>query len=251
MNTLGNLSPDSNDSAFNHMKSDYQYPDWYNARTHKFYKKLYKRINDLVEVHNASSNYYAQMQKYIFGPSIMITCLSGIGSFLSTSDLVEEKSQNAFGITVGVLASISTLLQSLGSAYRFSAKEDAHRMAAEEYNKLGVKLKFEMEMPNEEDFADNLEAQILDIQNKCNYFAPQHIVEQIRRKKCKHHHARKRLENVNMINEDEDEPLLNSSVSQQNTEHVEQHTLDHEENGEENGEDTVLNVGNNGMIHEV
>ena len=50
MNTLGNLSPDSNDSAFNHMKSDYQYPDWYNARTHKFYKKLYKRINDLVVI---------------------------------------------------------------------------------------------------------------------------------------------------------------------------------------------------------
>ena len=182
MNTLGNLSSDSNDSAFNHMKSDYSYPEWYNARTHKFYKKLYKRINDLVEVHNASSNYFFKMQKYIFGPSIVITCLSGIGSFLSTSDLVEESSQNAFGITVGVLTSISTLLQSLGSAYRFSAKEDAHRMAAEEYNKLGVKLKFEMEMPNEEDFADNLEQQILEIQNKCNYFAPQHIVEKIRKK---------------------------------------------------------------------
>ena len=43
MNTLGNLSSDSNDSAFNHMKSDYSYPEWYNSRTHKFYKKLYPK----------------------------------------------------------------------------------------------------------------------------------------------------------------------------------------------------------------
>ena len=207
MNTLGNLSPGSNDSAFDHMKSDYRYPDWYNARTHKFYKKLYRRLNDLVEVHNASSNYFAQMQKYIFGPSILITCLSGIGSFLSTSSLVEEKSQNAFGIGVGVLTSVSTLLQSLGSAYRFSAKEDAHRIAAEEYNKLGVKLKFEMEMPNEEDFADNLEKQILEIQNKCNYFAPQHIVEKIKKRKLRQ--TVKQTENVNMINDTSDDELIN------------------------------------------
>jgi hypothetical protein len=220
MNTLGNLSSDSNDSAFNHMKSDYSYPEWYNSRTHKFYKKLYKRINDLVEVHNASSNYFSKMQKYIFGPSILITCLSGIGSFLSTSELVKENSQNIFGITVGVLTSISTLLQSLGSAYRFSAKEDAHRMAAEEYNKLGVKLKFEMEMPNEEDFADNLENKILEIQNKCNYFAPQHIVENIKKKNCQIH-ERKTTANVKIIN-DEDEPLLNkNSLTESIMEHNE------------------------------
>ena len=54
-----------------------------------------------------------------------------------------------------------------------------------------------------------------------------------------------------MINEDEEEPLLNSSVSQQNNDNLEQHTLDHEENEDEKTEDTVLNVGNNGMIHEV
>lgn len=242
MNTLGNLSSDSNDSAFNHMKSDYSYPEWYNARTHKFYKKLYKRINDLVEVHNASSNYFSKMQKYIFGPSILITCLSGIGSFLSTSDLVEENSQNAFGITVGVLTSISTLLQSLGSAYRFSAKEDAHRMAAEEYNKLGVKLKFEMEMPNEEDFADNLEKQILEIQNKCNYFAPQHIVEKIRKKNCQKN-QRKTTENVKMIN-DEDEPLLNENSNSliENSEEPEITSIMEQNN------DLAITIGNNGDV---
>ncbi len=32
-------------------------------------------------------------------------------------------------------------------------------------------------MPNEEDFTDKLEAQILDIQSKCKYFVPQFIVD--------------------------------------------------------------------------
>ena len=128
-------------------------------------------------------------------------------------------------------------------------------MAAEEYNKLGVKLKFEMEMPNEDDFADNLEAQILEIQNKCNYFAPQNIVEQIRRKNCRHYHNKKKLENVNVINEDEDEPLLSSSVNSDNLEHKEiSSPTDNEKESSEDSKsenDTVLNVGNNGMIHEV
>ena len=79
----------------------------------------------------------------------------------------------------------ATLLQSLGSAYRFSAKEEAHRHAAEEYNKLGVKIRFEIEMPNEEDFTDKLEMEILDIQNKCRYFAPQFIIEKYSKKQEK------------------------------------------------------------------
>ena len=55
---------------------------------------------------------------------------------------------------------------------------EAHRAAAEEYNKMIIRLKFEMEMPNEEDFTDKLETEIIDIQNKCKYFPPQHIVSQ-------------------------------------------------------------------------
>ena len=121
------------------------------------------------------------MEKYIFGPSITITCLSGIASFLSTSEMIHHDTQNMFGIGVGILSSISSLLQSLGSSFRFSAKEESHRVAAEEYNKLCVKLKFEMEMPNEETFIEQLEKDILEIHNKCNYFAPQFIINKYKK----------------------------------------------------------------------
>ena len=89
------------------------------------------------------------------------------------------------------------MLQSLGSAYRFSAKEEAHRHT-EEYNKLGVKIRFEIEMPNEEDFTDKLEMEILDIQNKCRYFAPQFIIEKYSKNKKKK--IKKMKRNLNTIN---------------------------------------------------
>ena len=135
------------------------------------------RLVKLSKIHSEASLHYDKLEKYIFGPSVRISCLSRIASFLSTSNFVSNDTQNVFGISVGILASISTLLQSLGSAFRFSAKEEAHRQTAEQYNKLIVKVKFEMEMPNEEDFTDKLEQEILDIQNKCNYFVPQFILD--------------------------------------------------------------------------
>ena len=69
-------------------------------------------------------------------------------------------------------------MQSIAGACQFSAKKEGHRSAAEQYNNLIVKTKFEIEMPNEENFADDLEKMILDIQSKCNFFPPQFIVDE-------------------------------------------------------------------------
>lgn len=175
MNTLGDDEDIS--TPVRNLKDDYKYPDWYNMKKFLFYKKIYRRLKILVEIHSEASNYYSRLDKFIFGPSIIITCMSGIGSFLSTSEFIDSKTQNIFGISVGIMASIASLIQSIGSSTRYSAKEESHRTAAEEYNKLSVKVKFEMEMPNEQDFQDKLEASILDIQNKCKYFSPQFIVD--------------------------------------------------------------------------
>ena len=169
-----NESNSSNDKIFG---DDYAYPKWFSHTKFRFYKKILIRLVKLSKIHSEASLYYGKLEKYIFGPSISISCLSGIASFLSTSNFINSNTQNVFGISVGILASISTLLQSLGSAFRFSAKEEVHRQTAEQYNKLIVKVKFEMEMPNEEDFTDKLEQEILDIQNKCNYFVPQFILD--------------------------------------------------------------------------
>jgi hypothetical protein len=156
----------------------YQYPSWFNKKKYIFYNKILQRLKRLSHLHSRASQYYEKMNFYIFAPSITITALSGIASFLSTSQYISEKAQNGFGIGVGIVASISSVLQSLAGACQYSAKKEAHRTVAEQYNNLIISVKFEIEMPNEEDFTDKLEVQILDIQSKCNYFVPQFIVEE-------------------------------------------------------------------------
>lgn len=155
----------------------YKYPNWFNKKKYIFYNKILKRLQRLSVLHSQSSQYYEKMHFYIFAPSITITALSGIASFLSTSQYIDEGTQNAFGIGVGIVASISSVLQSLAGAFQYSAKQEAHRTVAEQYNNLIIIVKFEIEMPNEKDFTDKLEIQILDIQSKCNYFIPQFIID--------------------------------------------------------------------------
>ena len=157
---------------------NYEYPNWFNKKKFIFYNKILKRLQRLSYLHSRASQYYENMNFRIFAPSITITALSGIASFLSTSQYVSESAQNGFGIGVGIVASISSVLQSLAGACQYSAKKEAHRTVAEQYNNLIISVKFEIEMPNEEDFTDNLEVKILDIQSKCNYFVPQFIIDE-------------------------------------------------------------------------
>ena len=164
---------------------NYEYPKWFNKKKYIFYNKILERLQRLSHLHSRASQYYEKMNFYIFGPSITITALSGIASFLSTSQYISQGAQNGFGIGVGIVASISSVLQSLGGACQYSAKKEAHRTVAEQYNNLIISIKFEIEMPNEEDFTDKLEIQILDIQSKCNYFFPQFIIEEYNKKKKK------------------------------------------------------------------
>ena len=175
-----NTNPDS--EIF---QNKYEYPTWYNKKKFIFYNKMLARLSKLSYIHTRSSQYYDKMNYYIFGPSISLTAISGIASFLSTSQFIDSDTQNAFGVAVGVIASISSVMQSIAGACQFSAKKEGHRSAAEQYNNLIVKTKFEIEMPNEENFADDLEKMILDIQGKCNFFPPQFIVNEYDAKNLK------------------------------------------------------------------
>ena len=156
----------------------YTYPEWFSRKKMIFHNKMLRRLKKLRFLHSRSSQYYESMNIRLSAPSIVITALSGIASFLSTSQYVDEDSQNACGITVGVLASVASVFQAFTAACQYGAKREAHRTVAEQYNALIVKTKFEMEMPNEEDFIDKLELAILEIDSKCNYFVPQFIINE-------------------------------------------------------------------------
>jgi hypothetical protein len=175
----------SNNSLNVFTEDKYHYPDWFSKKKYVFYKKMLLRLKKLRYVHNRSSEYYSSLHMKYTWPSIIITSLSGIASFLSTSDFVDDQSRTGFGVSVGVLASISTLMQTISGSCKFDTKSDAHRTVADEYDSLITKLKFEMEMPNEEDFTDKMEQEILTISNKCNYFPPQFIMDEWRKNNSK------------------------------------------------------------------
>ena len=98
-------------------------------------------------------------------------------SVLSSSSLVDDQYKTGISLSVGILASISTMFQSFSSTINYSTKSKIHRETAGHYEKLLTKIEFEMELPNEENFVNELEKTILDIQNKCKYFPPKHIID--------------------------------------------------------------------------
>jgi hypothetical protein len=144
-----------------------------------FQLKLFQRINILIDRHSMAAQYYAKWNRYMAAPSIGITCLSSIAAFLSTADRIDSDAKYGLSISVGIMASVSTLLQAISNGYRFSAKEEMHRKTADEYNKLNIKLCFEMECPNDIKFMENIETKILDIQNISNSFVPQFIIDKV------------------------------------------------------------------------
>jgi hypothetical protein len=70
------------------------------------------------------------------------------------------------------------MLQAIASASKYHAKIESHRSAADQFNTLLTRLRFEMELPNEENFSDEIETQIIEVKNKCNFYPPQFIIDE-------------------------------------------------------------------------
>ena len=144
----------------------------------QFLQEFLERLKELKWVHVRSAQYYEKCNRWIVAPSILITTVSGIAAFMSTSKVVSEDVKTGFNISVGILASCSSLLQSFSSSFKFSTKSEMHRTAAEGYQKLMIKIRFELSDPNEEDFIQKIESKILEIQGNCKYFPPQFICDE-------------------------------------------------------------------------
>jgi hypothetical protein len=151
-------------------------PSFSNNKT-EFLKSYTNRLDISKKIHIGSAQYYDRLNSWISTPSILITSLSGIMSFLATSTVVPDSYTAGFGITVGVLSATSTLLQTLSSSYKYSTKAEMHRTAADQYEQLIVKMRFELANPDDPKFIEDLEAKILEIQKNCKYFPPQSICD--------------------------------------------------------------------------
>ena len=76
---------------------------------------------------------------------------------------------------MGSLGSLGSLIQTFQSALNYNTKAEAFRDAAEKYDTLITKIKFELYNHNEHDFIDTLEKEVLKISSACKYFPPQSV----------------------------------------------------------------------------
>ncbi len=139
--------------------------------------KFYQRLKKERFLNNNASTYYGTLNQRFVVPGIVITGLSSIGSFMTTSDMLSDDEKQGFGVTVGVLTAVATVVQSMSASFGFQLKKDAFATSADVYDSLLTKVEFEICNPNEnfEDFCNNLEADILKIKSDCKYLIPLHI----------------------------------------------------------------------------
>lgn len=141
--------------------------------------KFYQRLKKERFVNNQSSAYYSSLSNRFVIPGIVITGLSSIVSFMSTSDMLEDDEKKGFGITVGVLTSVAAIVQSMSASFGFQLKKDAFATCADSYDSLITKVEFEICNPNEDfqEFSNQLEEDILKIKSNCKYLPPLHVSE--------------------------------------------------------------------------
>jgi hypothetical protein len=168
--------------------------DVLSERSKHFLTEYIDRLEELKWIHSRSSEYYERRNLGITIPSILLTSLSGIMSFMSTSSGVSPQFQYISSITVGIIAAISSLVQALSSTLQFGTKSELHRDVADRYEKIITSIKFEFVDHSDENFIEELEKQIIEVQNMCKYFPPMFFYEEYRRFKKKEMDELKRLQ---------------------------------------------------------
>ena len=145
-------------------------------------KDLINYSKEKLVTHNQANKEYTCKNLGFVIPSIIITGISGIISFISSSSLIADNNKDYLMIGVGILASIATLIQSFSSAMNYNGKAEAHSIAADEYDNLYTIVSFEMEHPTEsisdpDKFYSDIKNNILEVKKKCNYQIPNKIIE--------------------------------------------------------------------------
>ena len=156
--------------------SDDLYPKWYNQRIRNNYQHLMDLLEKKKFIYNRAGDYYRNMNYYFVIPSILITTLSSIFAFLSTSDIIGDKQQDVFIILVGIFTAFSTMMQSISSSVGYATKKEMFLGAADQYDKNIIKITFEINNPSDENLIKAIEEDIKKIEDNCKYLPPNWII---------------------------------------------------------------------------
>lgn len=153
----------------------------------RLYHYLLEQLRKNMYVYSTASEYYRLLNLKITLPCLFLGSIASILSFVSTSSVVNSTDKDIYAMSVGILASISTLVQSIGNSVGFATRNELFEKGADEYAKLIIKVEFEMLAPNEDfqEFFNSIESEINKIKQSCKYFPPQFIIDDYMKNKNK------------------------------------------------------------------
>jgi hypothetical protein len=175
--------------------------DTLSERSKHFLTEYIERLEELKWIHSRSSEYYERRNLLMTLPSIILTSASGILSLMSTSSYTSDRFGYNTSITIGVIAAVSSVFQTLSSTLNFATKCELHRNVADKYDKIITNIKFEFIDHSDDNFIKELEKQILDVQNMCKYFPPIHFYEEykiFKKKQLSHKTTTIPMDNYNL-----------------------------------------------------
>ena len=155
--------------------------DMINNALHRFRKLRY--------IHQISATYYSKLNKRIVIPSIIISGISSVLSFMASSRSIGESMSEYISITVGILTIIITTLQTFTTSFGFSVKMDDFTKSANEYNKIIVELKMKHNQCNTENICqliNELDQKAIKITYDSKYLPPQWVYEKWTKEKNKY-----------------------------------------------------------------
>lgn len=102
----------------------------------------YLTVQTSRDKHTLAAQYYKVRHHYLlFLPATILTAVSAILAFISTS-FSSSSLQHVLSISVGVIATISTLIQTISDQMGLSGKADMHSTAAHELETILLSLEF-------------------------------------------------------------------------------------------------------------
>jgi len=153
-----------------------------NSVEKNLYTDFLTKLEELKVIHINTSVFYEKRNNCIFIPTIVMTAIGSVISFLSASMYFNNDVRIALGLSVGIITILSSLLQTLQKAFKYKTKAEIFRNSAEQYDLLLIQIKFELTRHDEKDFIVNFEKKLLEITSNCKYFPPRHIIDKYENK---------------------------------------------------------------------
>ena len=141
---------------------------------------LIYRFRKLRYINNISAEYYGRMNRRVVIPSITISAISSILSFMATSDIITSSAKSYLSLSVGILTIAITASQTMSNSLGFSVRTEAFSKAADEYNKIIVRLKMkhiDCDKAEIDELLEDIEDKVVDIANNTKFLPPSWVYE--------------------------------------------------------------------------